>query len=404
MSRYHSYLNTASSILGKYKGEEPFASFLKKCFAADKKYGSKDRKHIAHFCYCYFRTANLFKEDSTEEKLLKGLFLCSSETNELLQKLKPEWNSTTGLSAEEKCSMLNGQCLPAGQAGSTLNLFPFNDELSNAVELLQYSKSFLIQPDLFLRIRPGQRKTVLEKLQIANCKFQIVSDDCIAFTNSTKLDGIIDLDREAVIQDYSSQQTGEFFKSSTMPAGRQVLNIKSKITLWDCCAASGGKSILAKDLLGEIDLTVSDIRESILANLKKRFQQADIKNYKSFVVDLANENVQHSLINNQQSIIIADVPCSGSGTWARTPEQLVFFKKEEIERYSLLQKKIISNTIPHLAPGGYFLYITCSVFKKENEENAEFIKNQFNLELIKMELIKGYDKKADTMFAALYRK
>ena len=50
---------------------------------------------------------------------------------------------------------------------------------------------------------------------------------------------------------------------------------------------------------------------------------------------------------------------------------------------------------------GYFLYITCSVFKKENEAIVDFIKQQFHLELIKMELLKGYDKKADTMFAAL---
>jgi 16S rRNA (cytosine967-C5)-methyltransferase len=50
------------------------------------------------------------------------------------------------------------------------------------------------------------------------------------------------------------------------------------------------------------------------------------------------------------------------------------------------------------------LYITCSVFKKENEEVVEFIQGNSELELIKMELLKGYDKKADTMFAALFKK
>ena len=57
-----------------------------------------------------------------------------------------------------------------------------------------------------------------------------------------------------------------------------------------------------------------------------------------------------------------------------------------------------------LEPEGYLLYITCSVFKKENEEVVEFIKEKFNLHIIKMELLKGYDKKADTMFAALMKK
>jgi 16S rRNA (cytosine967-C5)-methyltransferase len=50
------------------------------------------------------------------------------------------------------------------------------------------------------------------------------------------------------------------------------------------------------------------------------------------------------------------------------------------------------------------LYITCSVFKKENEEVVELIKKQFDLKVEKMELIKGYDKKADTLFAALLLK
>jgi 16S rRNA (cytosine967-C5)-methyltransferase len=57
-----------------------------------------------------------------------------------------------------------------------------------------------------------------------------------------------------------------------------------------------------------------------------------------------------------------------------------------------------------LEPGGYLLYITCSVFKKENEEAVNFVKEKFHLQLVKMELQKGYDKKADTMFAALLQK
>jgi 16S rRNA (cytosine967-C5)-methyltransferase len=75
-----------------------------------------------------------------------------------------------------------------------------------------------------------------------------------------------------------------------------------------------------------------------------------------------------------------------------------------VEHYTELQKKIVSNGIPSLKENGCFVYITCSVFKEENEEIVEFVEKQFNLELIKMELLKGYDKKADTMFVALFRK
>jgi 16S rRNA (cytosine967-C5)-methyltransferase len=50
---------------------------------------------------------------------------------------------------------------------------------------------------------------------------------------------------------------------------------------------------------------------------------------------------------------------------------------------------------------GKLLYVTCSVYKKENEDIIEYILHKFQLKVEKMELLKGYDKKADTLFAAL---
>jgi 16S rRNA (cytosine967-C5)-methyltransferase len=102
--------------------------------------------------------------------------------------------------------------------------------------------------------------------------------------------------------------------------------------------------------------------------------------------------------------IIADVPCTGSGTWSRTPEQLYFFKPEKINEYAAMQQKILSNVIPHLKPDGYLIYITCSVFRKENEDAVTFIKDRFKLDLLKTELLKGYEQKTDSMFIAIFKK
>jgi len=197
------------------------------------------------------------------------------------------------------------------------------------------------------------------------------------------------------VQDYNSQRVGDLIKLA-------LGNVQqATVKVWDCCAASGGKSILAYDLIPNIDLTVSDIRESILITLKKRFQKAGIKKYKSFVTDLNNDS---RLITHAYDLILCDVPCTGSGTWARTPEQLFYFKREAIEKYAALQKKIIENVVPHIKPGGQLLYITCSVFKKENDDVVQFAQEKFNLQLKRMEILKGYEMKADTMFAALFTK
>jgi 16S rRNA (cytosine967-C5)-methyltransferase len=393
VSRFHSYLNSAATILSIYKGEEPFATFLKKYFAQHKKYGSKDRKQIGHLCYCYFRSApHPPKGEKTissniEEEILKGLFLCSTGENEILQILKPDWNERVSLSVKEKCSILNLQY-------SIFNIFPWANELSDGIDYEKFCESFLTQPDLFLRLRPGKEEGVYKKLESVGISFHKISDSCLALNNSEKIDKIIDLDKEAVIQDYNSQKTGSLIQS-------EILNFKSAIEVWDCCAGSGGKSIMLYDLNPKIQLTVSDKRESILVNLKKRFEKAGIEKYKSFFVDLTHNS---RLTTHGFNFILVDVPCTGSGTWSRTPEQLYFFEPEKINEYAALQQKIISNVIPHLQPGGYFIYITCSVFKKENEEAVAFIKDQFELELLKMELLKGYERKADSMFIAIFKK
>lgn len=83
LSRYHSYINSSVSILTAYKGDESFAGYLKNFFVANKN-GNKDRKHISHLSYSFFRTDKLFPDLSIEEKVSAGLFLCSNEQNEIL--------------------------------------------------------------------------------------------------------------------------------------------------------------------------------------------------------------------------------------------------------------------------------------------------------------------------------
>ena len=69
-----------------------------------------------------------------------------------------------------------------------------------------------------------------------------------------------------------------------------------------------------------------------------------------------------------------------------------------------LQKSIAINALKSLQNNGYFLYITCSVFKKENDEVVDFILKETNLTLVEKKYFEGYALKADTMFAALLKK
>lgn len=383
MSRFHSHLNSAMNMLKVYDGKEPFHIFIKKQFAASRKFGSKDRKQISQLCYSFFRMGKAVLNSTLEEKILTAYFLCSETASGILEALKPAWNEKADLPL---CDKLELTRFPIN------SVFPWTEELSHEIDHHSLSSSYFIQPGLFLRLRPGKKESVIRKLNEGGIKFWTVSESSIAMSNAAKIDALIDLDKEAVIQDLGSQHTGTLFKNA-------IKEMHSKARVWDCCAGSGGKSIMMYDLFPGIQLTVSDIRDSVINNLKTRFQKSGIQNYHSKQIDLTKESLPQK---EQFDLIVADVPCTGSGTWGRTPEQLYFFNESAIEKYAALQRKIISSVIPHLKKGGKLIYITCSVFRKENEEIAEFISNKTDLKLMESTLFKGYEQKADTLYAALF--
>ncbi len=366
--RFYSHLNSAATILQLYDGLIPFAHFIKNYFSQHKKFGSKDRRQISELCYCYFRLGRSYPQLTTEQKIVIGYRLSKST-----------W-------PDEWLLFFEDFHLPRE---SPDHIFPTGLLLSGGINHTAFNSSHLVQPDLFLRIRPGHKDAVLNKLQAAGIPF-VLTADSLRLSNGMRVEDAVQLNKEVVVQDLSSQSVAALLYSYKK-ANKNV----PVPAVWDCCAASGGKSILARDILGPIELTVSDIRPSIILNLKKRFLEARVENYRAWVADATRASPAQPF-----DLIIADVPCSGSGTWARTPEQLRYFETGNIEAFVSLQSAITANVARYLKPGGHLLYITCSVFEKENEQQVKRLQAA-GLRLVEQQVLQGYDKKADTMFAAL---
>ncbi len=389
------HLSTAEQILAHYEGLEPFPVFIKAFFRDNKKFGSRDRKEISSFCYSYFRLGKAMPDLPIRERILIGHLLCTEGQNDLLELVKPEWKSTFEFSVSEKISFLQ-KVYPDFIISS---IFPFPEQLSKDLDINAFILSHFSQPDLFLRLRPGKSREIVKKLDAAGISFTPVGEFGLALPNTTKLDLLGEPDKAFVIQDLSSQETASFFPS---PA-----DLPAKPAVWDACAGSGGKSIMTADRYPDASLYVSDERETILFNLRKRFDAAGIRNYKTVILDLS---VTHSRNNvsdgffpeNGFDFIIADVPCSGSGTWGRNPWEMVVFPESELLHYQQLQQNILRQIMPRVKAFGYLLYITCSVYQPENEVAVDFILSNSGLKLQKQGLIKGYEHKADTMFAALF--
>jgi len=376
-------LATFQNILAQYPADQPLQRFLSQFYRQNKQMGSKDRKLASRLLYNYFRLGTILKEESPENRLIIAEFLCNDNATSFLLHFKPEWETLAQLSLPEKINIIKEQY----PAFNLADVFPFIDHLSAGLDLEQFYLSFFIQPDLFVRIKRGQEKAIKKLLTDADIKFKSVNDQTLALPNGTKLDQVILNKGMYEVQDISSQKVGTFFQPQKWDKW------------WDCCAGSGGKSLLLHDEQPDIKLLVTDNRDAIVENLQQRFALGEIRNYQKKILDLT-ENQSLFLHDYEFDGIIFDAPCSGSGTWGRTPEMMAQFADHKIKFFTELQRKIANNIIQYLKPDKPLIYITCSVFKEENEEQVAWLAKKFDLTIEKQELIKGYQAKADTMFVA----
>ena len=69
-----------------------------------------------------------------------------------------------------------------------------------------------------------------------------------------------------------------------------------------------------------------------------------------------------------------------------------------------IQSKIIANILPTVKLNGHLLFVTCSVYKDENEKNVEALIATGKFKVVKQQYFTGYDQQADTLFGALLEK
>ena len=168
------------------------------------------------------------------------------------------------------------------------------------------------------------------------------------------------------------------------------------------CAASGGKSLCLIDKEPNIYILATDIRENILKNYSHRMRKNDFSGYEIQKIDLTKKSIDPG---DRFDGIIADVPCTGSGTWARSPEHLLNnHAKNVLQFYQPLQRKLVENSIVNLRENGQLIYSTCSVFASENEENVAYFLEKLPLKLKEMKTLEGYEMKADSLFVASFVK
>jgi len=134
----------------------------------------------------------------------------------------------------------------------------------------------------------------------------------------------------------------------------------------DCCAAPGGKTLALADQNPGAQITAVELHSHRARLMQTRFA-ADLR-IQSVVAD-----ARALPFTQPFERVLADVPCSGTGTLARNPEIKWRLQPDDLTELHGRQLGILRAAIEHLQPGGRVIYSTCSLEKEENAEVVEQI-------------------------------
>lgn len=158
-----------------------------------------------------------------------------------------------------------------------------------------------------------------------------------------------------------------------------VANIGGEVL--DCCAAPGGKSVYLATM--GLKVTACDVHEHRVELIKSYAQRMNV------ALDIFLQDATKNVPKWQEKfdVVLVDAPCSGFGVISKKKDTVFNRSYEDLLSLALLQQKILQNACKYVKKGGRLVYSTCTVFKKENEENIaaffesnkEFCKEKIDL-------------------------
>lgn len=185
------------------------------------------------------------------------------------------------------------------------------------------------------------------------------------------------------IQDEGSQIVGDLIFARP---GESIL---------DYCAGGGGKTLaLAASMENKGQIHAYDSDKSRLAPIHDRLKRAGTRNVQTH----APNSDMSDLVGKMDKVVI-DAPCTGSGTWRRRPDAKWRFDEKNLETRLQQQEEVLSEAAPFVKPGGHLVYITCSIFPEENENQVySFTEDNPEFEIVSAgevwEDLFGYEKPA----------
>jgi 16S rRNA (cytosine967-C5)-methyltransferase len=150
------------------------------------------------------------------------------------------------------------------------------------------------------------------------------------------------------------QDEGSQIVAALVGEGKRIL---------DCCAAPGGKTGAMATRLPEAEIFAAELHPHRARLLRQLAPQSNVQVITADAVRLP--------FGAEFDRVLADVPCSGTGTLARNPEIKWRLKPEDLKDLQQRQIAILAAAMQHVGPRGRIVYSTCSLESEEDEQVVE---------------------------------
>ncbi|GGL74205.1 RsmB/NOP family class I SAM-dependent RNA methyltransferase [Wenxinia marina] len=135
------------------------------------------------------------------------------------------------------------------------------------------------------------------------------------------------------------------------------LPLRPGLRVLDYCAGGGGKA-LALAARERLEIVAHDADPRRMADLPDRAARAGAE------IAIARPGE----LSGDFDLVVVDAPCSGSGTWRRTPDAKWRLTPDRLDDLCRLQRRIVAEAAARVRPGGRLAYMTCSLLSTENED------------------------------------
>lgn len=362
-SQKHTFLRLIAPLRPSLRTEPSVPSRFENILRVEKGLGSRDRRLYRELFYTLLRCLP-WLEAADDEALASGLaFLCAESP--ATRPFKQSFADESGFRGRDRAELLppwlREEC-PEAFDPARLDLL-------------------LSRAPLWLRIAPGRGESLPAEL----------AAEGIVFSFSKLLSSALRIEGEKNLTQNEAFLRGDF----------EVQDISSQLVLESCpitqggrwldaCAGAGGKTLQLAAMLGSSGrIDAQDPRTEALRELALRARRAGLQ-----VEDRKNiaPTLSRTLRSSSPCAVIAlrpgpgapydgvlvDAPCSGSGTWRRSPQLKWSTGPRDVARSAALQSELLERHCTDVAPGGLLVYSTCSLCRSENEAvaNAFLLKHK----------------------------